>query len=113
MPLTIGSSKTGRAGNKSRPAQRREPPNCEYVIGEINAFIAIRDELLAEAQEAKTASKLDSLIVANNFVESCLTPARSPYDLQFLPEPAAERERKRCEEVKRRVADLRDQFEVR
>jgi|ERR1043166_2398907 hypothetical protein len=110
MPLTIGSTTKGRAGAKSPPAQRREPQRSEYVIGEINAFIAIRDELLAEAEEAKTPSKLESLIVANNFVESCLTPARSPYELQFLPEPAAKRERERCEEIKQRVADLRDQI---
>src|SRR5438270_6829484 len=113
MPLTIGSTTTGRAGAKSRPAQRREPHSSEYIIGEINAFIAIRDELLAEAEEAKTPSKLDSLLIANNFVESCLTPARSPYDVQFLPEPAAKRERKRCDEVKRRIENLRDQLEVR
>ena len=111
MPLTI-TSPTGHTSGKARPEQKREQPNAEYVIGEINAFIAIRDELLAEAEEAKSASKLDSLIVANNFVESCLTPARSPYELQFLPEPAAKRERKRCEQIKRRVADLRDQLEV-
>ena len=112
MSLSI-SSTTGRAADKARPAQKRQQPISEYVIGEINAFIAIRDELLAEAEEAKSASKLDSLIVANNFVETCLTPARSPYDMQFLPESAAENERKRCEQIKRRVADLRDQLEVR
>lgn len=82
------------------------------MIGEINAFIAIRDELLAEAEEVKTPSKLDSLVVANNFVESILTPARSPYDMQFLPEPDAKRERKRCEQIKRRVADLREELQV-
>ncbi len=113
MPLTIGSNTTGRTSNKSRPAQGRESQGSEYVIGEINAFIAIRDELLAEVEEAKTPSKLDSLIVANNFVESCLTQARSPYELQFLPEPAAKRERDRCEQIKQRVADLRDQIQVR
>jgi hypothetical protein len=112
MPLTIRST-TDHATDKASPVRRREPQNSEYVIGEINAFIAIRDELLVEAEEAKTSSKLDSLIVANNFVESCLTPARSPYEMQFLPEPAAKRERKRCAQIKRRVADLRDQLEVR
>ena len=110
MPLSI-SSPTGRTG-KARPEQKRQHQNSEYVIGEINAFIAIRDELLAEVEEAKTGSKLDSLIVANNFVESCLTPARSPYDMQVLPESSAKRERKRCEQIKQRVADLRDQLEV-
>ncbi|HJT82111.1 MAG TPA: hypothetical protein VJ719_13020 [Chthoniobacterales bacterium] len=112
MSLSI-SSPTGRTAGKPTPEKKRQRPNSEYVIGEINAFIAIRDELLAEVEEAKTASKLDSLIVANNFVESCLTPARSPYDMQCLPESAAERERKRCEQIKQRVADLRDQLEVR
>jgi len=112
MPLTI-SSPTGRTSGKRGPQQKRERQNSEYAIGEINAFIAIRDELLVEAEETKTASKLNSLVVANNFVESCLTPARSPYDVQFLPETDANRERKRCEEINRRVADLRDQFVVR
>ena len=112
MPLTIGSTITGRVSNKSRPAPQPESQKSEYVIGEINAFIAIRDELLAEVEEAKTPSKLESLIVANTFVESCLTPARSPYELQFLPESAAKHERERCEQIKRRVADLRDQIEV-
>jgi hypothetical protein len=51
--------------------------------------------------------------VANNFVETVLTPARSPYEMQFLPEPDAKRERKRCEQIKRRVANLRDQLIVR
>jgi hypothetical protein len=112
MPVTIGST-SGQTANKARRAQKPAPQNSEYVIGEINAFIAIRDELLAEAEEGKNSSKLDSLIIANNFVESCLTPARSPYDLQVLPEPAAKRERQRCEQVKQRVADLRDQLELR
>jgi hypothetical protein len=112
MPLSI-SSPASRTQAKTRPAQKQEREKSDYIIGEINAFIAIRDELLVEAEEAKTSSKLDSLLIANNFVESCLTPARSPYDVQFLPEPAAKRERKRCDEVKRRIENLRDQLEVR
>src|SRR5689334_21803917 len=111
MPLTT-SSPTGRAPAKPQPAKALQHQTYEYVIGEINAFIAIRDELLVEAEEKKTASKLDSLIVANNFVESCLTPARSPYQVQFLPEPDTKRERKRCEQIKRRVAELRDELEI-
>src|SRR5437868_11520419 len=112
MPLTI-DSRIGRSDTKARPAPRREPQSSEYVIGEINAFIAIRDELLAEVEEAKTGSKLDSLIIANNFVESCLTPARSPYEMQFLPEPDARRERERCEEIKQRVANLREELQIK
>ena len=112
MPLTIRSH-TGRSSTKAHPAPRREPQNSEYVIGEINAFIAIRDELLAEVDEVKSVSKLDSLMIANNFVESCLTPARSPYDMQVLPESDAKRERQRCEEIKQRVAHLRNEVELR
>jgi hypothetical protein len=112
MPLTIGSSQAQTTG-KTAPAQRRASQNAEYIIGEINAFIAIRDELLAEVEETKTESKLHSLIVANNFVESCLTPARSPYDIQVLPEPDAKRERKRCEQIKRRVANLHKSIQDR
>jgi hypothetical protein len=108
MPLTVGSSKS--QSTSKTPTRRREPANSEYVIGEINAFIAIRDELLAEVEEVKTEYKLYSLIVANNFVETCLTPARSPYDMQVLPEADALRERERCEEIKRRVQDMKNQL---
>ena len=111
MSLTISSPK-GRTANKSA-TQKSGRTNSEYVIGEINAFIAIRDELLAEAEETTTESKLHSLIVANDFVETCLTPARSPYDMQFLPESDAQRERQRCEQIKHKVEDLRSHLEVR
>ena len=109
MPLIVGSSNSQSKSKTS--TRRRQPANSEYVIGEINAFIAIRDELLAEVEEAKTEYKLHSLIVANNFVETCLTPARSPYDMQVLPESDARRERERCEEIKRRVQDLKNQLD--
>jgi hypothetical protein len=109
MPLTASSAKT-RSSAKPRATRSSQPHSSDYVIGEINAFIAIRDELLAEAEEAKTKTKLESLIVANNFVESCLTPAQSPYEMQFLPEPDAVRERKRCQEIKRRATSLLDQI---
>ncbi|HEY4285013.1 MAG TPA: hypothetical protein VGM62_18260 [Chthoniobacterales bacterium] len=112
MPLT-SSTPTSRTKAKTASSQKQKHEKSEYIIGEINAFIAIRDELLAEVEEAKSTSKLHSLLVANNFVETCLTPARSPYDVQFLPEPDAKRERKRCEQVKRRVADLQESLIVR
>jgi hypothetical protein len=112
MPLTVTSSKN-RSNAKSKPARPNQPHCSDYVIGEINAFIAIRDELLVEAEEAKTKTKLESLIMANNFVESCLIPAQSPYEMQFLPEPDAVRERKRCQKIKQRATSLLDQIEVR
>jgi hypothetical protein len=81
--------------------------HSNYAVDEINAYIAIRDELLAEAEELKTHKKLDCVCIANDFVETCLKPARPPYEAQCLPEPDAVRERKRCEAVRIRIAELR------
>ncbi len=75
-------------------------------MDEINAYIAIRDDLLAEAEQIRTRAKIDSLVVANDFVEKCLKPARPPYEGQCLPESEAVRERKRCVFVKGRIAEL-------
>lgn len=80
------------------------------VIAEIKAYIAIRDDLLAEAEQLKTRAKIDSLAVANDFVRSCLKPARPPYESQCLPEADAVHERKRCEAVRTRIAELRSQI---
>jgi hypothetical protein len=112
MHLTVGSPKASSEA-KSRKSQAREHASSKYVIGEINAYIAIRDELLAEAEELRTRSKLDSLIIANDFVETCLTPSRPPYEAQHLPEADALRERRRCQEIKLCVANLRSQLELR
>jgi hypothetical protein len=77
------------------------------AIAEINAYIAIRDELFVEAKRLRTRAKLDSVTIANDFVQSSLKPARVPYEAQCLPEPDAARERKRCEAVRNQVAELR------
>src|SRR5256885_13693790 len=79
-----------------------------YSAAEINAYIAIRDQLLAEAEEVRTSAKLASTGLANDFVQGCLQPARSPYEAQCLPEADAIRERKRCEAVRNRLVELRD-----
>ena len=78
-----------------------------YAIDEINAYAAIRDDLLAEAEDIPTRAKLASVAVANDFVETCLKPPQSPYRLQHLPEDEATRERNRCNAVKNRIAELR------
>ncbi len=78
-----------------------------YAAKEINAYIEIRDQLLAEAEKVRTPAKLDSVLIANDFVAGCLKPARSPYELQCLPEAQADEERKRCAAVSNRVAILR------
>ncbi|HEX8679267.1 MAG TPA: hypothetical protein VF683_04885 [Chthoniobacterales bacterium] len=77
------------------------------ALAEINAYIAIRDDLFAEAEQLRTPAKLASAIVANDVVEGYLRPTRSPYQGQSLSENDAARERKRCEFVRGRIAQLR------
>lgn len=85
------------------------PASPLYANEEINAYIAIRDELLAEAEETRSRTKLESLGVANEFVARCLKPARGPYQLQSLPASQAKAERQRCDVVRERIAVLRGQ----
>ena len=108
MPLASSPTKlTSRSKlRKSKPARSIDALN---VIAEIKAYIAIRDDLLAEAEQLKTQAKIDSLAVANDFVQSCLKAARLPYESQCLPEADALPERKRCEAVRSRIAELRAQ----
>lgn len=54
----------------------------------------------------RTRAKIDSANVANNFVITCLKPARPPYEAQCLPKAEALREAKRCQEIKARLARL-------
>src|SRR5213082_3300787 len=108
MPLAI-SSTIPAAKPKARTAITISSAfGSAYSAAEINAYIAIRDQLLAEAEDLRTASKIASTVLANDFVQGCLQPARSPYDAQYLPETDAVRERKRCEAVRNRIAQLRE-----
>jgi len=84
-----------------------ESSSSKQAVEEINAYIAVRDVLLVEAEEVTTRARLDRLTIANEFVETCLRPARSPYEAQCLAEKDAIRERKRCASVKARNAELR------
>jgi hypothetical protein len=102
MPLAISLTKSlSRSGKKFSKAA-----DSACAAAEINAYIAIRDELLAEAEELRTRAKLDSASVANDFVQNCLNPARRPYAAQYLPESDAARQRKRCDAVRNRIAKL-------
>ncbi len=76
------------------------------AVAEINAYIAIRDIYLAEAEEVASDATLYRAGVANDLVATCVKPARSPYEAQHLPEAEAVRERARCETVKARLAEL-------
>jgi hypothetical protein len=86
-----------------KPAERN---SSKEAVAEINAYIAIRDLYLAEAEEVTTDTTLYRARVANDLVATYLKPARSPYEAQHLPEADAVGERKRCEVVKVRIADL-------
>jgi hypothetical protein len=105
MQLTQRSGKVFDKSNKHSRTSA-QPVSAKYVIDEINAYIAIRDELLAQAEQIMTRAKIDSVSVANDFVATCLKPTRPPYEAQCLPEMDAVRERKRCEAVKARIREL-------
>lgn len=106
---------------KASPQKQRRTPSksvdqkigSKQAIEEIRASIAIRDSLLSEAEEITTNATLQRALIANEFVETCLKPARPPYAAQHLPEADAVPERKRCEAVKRRIAQLRAQIAAR
>ncbi len=106
MPLAISNKPANR---ESRLAPTLTPTfGSAYSALEINAYIAIRDQLLDEAERLHTTAKLASTALANDFVEGCLKPGRPPYEAQSLPESDAARERKRCEAVRERLTELRE-----
>ncbi len=74
---------------------------------EIHSYLAARDLLLREVDANPTAANLRRAWAANEFAESCLRPAHSPYQAQSLPEAEATRERMRCSAVKMRLNQLR------
>jgi hypothetical protein len=92
---------------KRPPRPSTTAAGSKEAIAEIKAYIAIRDDLLAEAEGIRSLTKIDSVAVANDFVVICLKPARPPYQGQCLPEADAIRERKRCDAVRARIAELR------
>ena len=77
-----------------------------YVADEIQAYATLRDLALAEAEKMTNSLNLERARIANEFVENCLKPAKSPYEAQHLPEGDAARERQRCEAAKVRLSLL-------
>jgi hypothetical protein len=107
MPLAISSTlPAAKRISRSGPTLTSAFGSA-YSVAEINAYIAIRDQLLAEAEEKHTMEKLASTALANDFVFGCLKPARPPYEAQCLPESDAIRERERCKVVRERIEQLR------
>jgi hypothetical protein len=109
MPLAISSTTPATKPESRRSTTTLSPTfGSAYSVTEINAYIAIRDQLLAEAEEIRTTAKISSTALANDFVLGCLQPMRSPYEAQCLAETDAVRERERCEVVRNRIAQLRN-----
>jgi hypothetical protein len=105
FPTVLPAFKPGQSLPKTAaPDQFRM---SSYIADEINAYVAIRDISLAEAEKITTPVNLERVRIANEFVENCLKPARPPYEAQHLPAADAVRERMRCEAVKIRLALLR------
>jgi len=101
--------------SRKRLPQRTKPADfgmTTYVVDEINAYVAIRDIALAEAEKEPSSVNLERAHIANEFVKNCLKPARPPYEAQHLPETDAARERRRCQAVKVRLSSLRARLDA-
>lgn len=107
MQLTSPVTSSVSQPRKSNFDRLARSGTSEQAFAEIGAYIAIRDRLLADAEKSRTESMLDRAEMANDFVASCLKPARSPYEAQHLPEADAAPQRKRCQTVKVRIERLR------
>ncbi|MFN2476141.1 MAG: hypothetical protein ABR526_07370 [Chthoniobacterales bacterium] len=92
---------------QSSPRSAAKHKTSEHAFAEIGAYIAIRERLLSDAEYSRAESRIDRAEAANEFVESCLKPARSPYQAQSLPEADAQREWNRCLAVRVRLQRLR------
>jgi hypothetical protein len=111
MQLAHGLAKVfPKTSLKSHSQASARSASSKEATAEIYAYIAIRDDLLAEAEQIRTRAKIDSLSAANNFVATCLKAARPPYQAQCLREADAIRERKRCEAIRVRIVELSSQI---
>ncbi len=81
-------------------------PYSQYIVDEINTYVAIRDLRVAEAERSPTVENLRQATLTNNFVENCLQRPQIVYAAQHLPETEAVFERKRCAVVKARLSEL-------
>ena len=106
MQATLPLHQPAMNSQKTMP-QTPAAPTAERASVEIHSYLAVRDLLFRETDANPTELNLRRAGAANEFAESCLRPARSPYQAQALPEAEAARERLRCRAVKMRLAQLR------
>ena len=105
--MHVAAATKAKSQAKLGPSKVTEPGSSAYIIEEINTFIAIRDYLLTAAEASKTQEQINRASLANEVVETCLSPPRHPYEAQFLPEADAIRERRRCQAAKSRISKLK------
>jgi hypothetical protein len=77
---------------------------------EIEAYATIRDLLLSDAEVTNSVESLRRAAIANELLESCLRPPRSPWQAQYLEPREAARELDRCCATKMRIAALQQKF---
>ena len=106
MAVFVQTQLPARAEAKATRLSVAPAHGSTAATGEIQAYIAIRDLLLAEAERAATDESLRRASIANGFVETCLQPSRSPYEAQYLSRVDAVREAERCCAAKMRLAQL-------
>jgi hypothetical protein len=113
MQATLPVRRSKARSVKSAANQSASSPDALPVTEEIYSFIAVRDLLLAEAEEVTNEANLHRVWMANEFAERCLEPARPPYESQKLPAAEAAVERQRCRTIKLRIAELRTRVQRR
>ncbi len=100
----------------SRPERTQTRSSDHAQVGskeardEIEAYAAIRDLLLSNAEVTTSIESLRRAAIANELLESCLRPPRSPWQAQYLEPREAARELDRCCATKMRIAALQQKF---
>ena len=100
----------------SRPEKRQTRSSDHAQIGskeardEIEAYEAIRDFLLNDAEVTASLESLRRAAIANELIESCLQPPRSPWQAQCLEPRQATRELERCCAAQMQIAALQQKF---
>jgi len=91
---------------EAKLTQPTEQKPRQYILDEINAYVAIRDMRVAAAEQDATPANIRQATLANNFVEICLSRPQIVYASQYLPEASASFERQRCAKIKELLATL-------
>jgi hypothetical protein len=107
MQATLQLRQPSNLKAEKTPSASLASSEANSVAVEIHSYLAARNLLLREAEKNTTEINLRRVAAANAFAENCLRPGRSPYETQALPEEEAERERRHCQSVKLRLAELR------